>query len=453
MTSLREDTRVKHWGHAKAMQWFQDADDEGMEHGLYRTVDSDVRYSPSNLPHVWQPTKQPQKYFMPLPGSPGEFRTLKEVAHDLLSTEDDHGRAIAIDDVSYRLLELVRLLHEEHRNLGMATPENILVSSSSMILLDHGFWHEGLVSPRWVKNPPYEEIWEPPKDRKLIGKKPETLDEGLDVRILARFFQGMLTGVWQPTIVSGKENREKTKCNKLWRNLADACNGSKSLDQLTVDLRKFPLSTHFLGPHGDLEQPRPESGPGVGKTLLRGFVAIVLLIAFVTFAMYYVGISPFRPGTGDGGGLTGPIEVDPAGGDLAGSAVAAALKPIRENDGITPLERFQVIQDAINSDRSGNEQVAAKEKNLIDDAVQDAMKIWSEEFDAAYLLLNSGTTRADAFDSIIDLRDQISIAGQFRDTDINQTNSEKIKSCIDRMKSLQLDRRFPEIVRDSFGKL
>ncbi|HBJ37518.1 MAG TPA: hypothetical protein DDZ51_22740 [Planctomycetaceae bacterium] len=439
MTSLRDDTRVKHWGHAKAMQWFQDVADDGLEHGLYRTVDSDVQYSPSNLPHVWQPTKQQQKYYMPLPGFPGDFRTLKEIADDILSTDDDHARAALLDDVADRLLKIVRVLHEEHRILGLVTPENILVSSGSIVLLDHGFWHDGLVSPRWIKNPPYEQIWEPPKDRKQIGKKPMDFDERLDLRILTRLYQGLLTGLWQSVIVSGKESREKTKCNKLWRNLEDACNGSKSLDQFAVDLKKLPLSTHFLGPTGSEEQARSEPSPGMGK-ILRGSIAMLLLLGGIAYATYYVGVWPPPP----------PPPPPPS--VPVGSAVAAALKPIRENGQITPLERFQAIQSAINVPRSSNVQVTAEEKSLIDSEIQEAMKIWSAQFDDAYLLLNTGATRAEAFDSIIELRDQISIARQFQDADINQTNSEKIKSCVDRVKSLRLDRRFPKSVRDSFDE-
>jgi hypothetical protein len=440
MTSLREDTRVKHWGHAKAMQWFQDVDADDMEHGLYRTVDSDVRYSPSSLPHVWQPTKQQQKYYMPLPGLPGEFRTLKEVAHDLLSSEDRQACAIWLDDVADRLLELTRKLHEEGHNLGLATPENILVGSSKMVLLDHGFWHDGLFSPGWIKNPPYEQIWEPPKDRKQIGKKPVVFNERLDVRILARLYQGLLTGLWQRQIISGKENREKTKCNKLWRSLEDACNGFKTLDQFAGDLKTNPLSTHFLGAHGSAELPGGETRRGLGRVLLGGVLVLALLGGGATLALRYLGVFPPDP----------PV---PSSVGLAGSAVDAALKPIRDNVQIAPLERFQAIQRAVNAERSSDERVAAEEKKLIDSAVEDAMKFWSSSFDAAYLLLNNGATRTEAFDSIIDLRDQISIARQFTGADITQTNSEKIKSCIDRVKSLKLDRRFPKAVRDSFGDL
>jgi hypothetical protein len=230
---------------------------------------------------------------MTWPADPLARRTLADLGDQLRkavkggSLSPDDPRLGELDQVAYRLLDLVERLHLAGWRIGLLHPANVLLAEdrgrAEPVLVDLGFWFspEALGPPQWLTNNPYAALWgdDDPAQRQFAAPRPDALPVSNDVQVLARLMACVLSGCPEREI-------KPASPAAVWQALAAAAKDKHAMvADLRLALREMPLSVHFQT--SARRGTRPNGKPvgrwwpwvaGVGALVVAGALAVPFLV-------------------------------------------------------------------------------------------------------------------------------------------------------------------------------
>lgn len=434
--------------------------------GLVRNVHQGVQYNnctafPSSV--RWErSTRNNQQFFLEIQKEILDNTvSLRQFSQQLQAGPPSSQLLGQLDHIARSLVETTRTLHEDSRELGMMTGDNILwLGNSTLLLLDHGFHSEDAAFvPEWIREPPPDHIlWELPIERqqKTALKDPHSSSDR-DVAILIRIFQGMMIGKWQKELVTGEQlrNQYHTESTRLWHELRTLLehSGEDRLTQLQSIIEEHPLSSHFKskGREGPGEKPK-------NRALLWASLALLIFV-IVAGGLFVAQIWPFdRPEEPPINNPPHPPTVEPTKPQSPESSelakAIAKLPPVSTPDeNPTAAKLPEIVKDlADQADRleeldgmeaSEDEIEAENERAELDKRREVFFDAWEAAFLVAKNQFEKDASRQEGFDNLIKLRDVI-LKVNGLSNHASPIMKEKGQRCLELLRTLKFNKLLPK---------